>query len=59
MIVYLESLAPGQPFKVEYTLRAIRPVKVNAPPAKLYEYYAPENRARSKRTLLRVTATRA
>ena len=46
-ILYLRSLDPGQPVRFTYQLRARYPIRAQAPPSRLYEYYNPENEARS------------
>jgi uncharacterized protein YfaS (alpha-2-macroglobulin family) len=46
-IVYLRDLRPDRPLALRYRLRAAMPAKVAAPPATVYEYYAPDRRAQS------------
>ncbi len=55
-ILYLRGLEPGQPLQLTYRLTATMPVKVAVPPAVVYEYYTPENRAESKRGELEAVA---
>lgn len=47
IIVYLRSLAPNQPMTLSYRLNATMPVKITAPPARVYEYYNPARQAES------------
>jgi len=56
VIVYLRELSPGSPLKLEYTLRPTMPVTVTVPPARVYEYYAPEREAHSAAGRLTVIA---
>jgi hypothetical protein len=56
VIVYLTGLAQDQPLQLTYRLRALMPVKVAAPGARVYEYYAPERQGHSPVTALTVTA---
>src|SRR5207247_4399798 len=46
VIVYLRSLEPGTPLKLEYGLRATLPVKVTVPAARVYGYYEPPEQGR-------------
>jgi len=41
-IVYLRSLEPGKPLRLQYRLRATMPVKVTAAGGRVYEYYDPD-----------------
>ena len=41
-IVYLRELPPGKTLVLHYRLQATMPVKITAPPARVYEYYNPE-----------------
>jgi CD109 antigen len=58
VIVYLTGLPAGapKPLELNYRLRATTPVKVRAPGARAYEYYAPERQGQSAGTELTVTA---
>lgn len=47
VIVYLRSLAANQPMTLTYRLNATMPVKITAPPARVYEYYNPARQAES------------
>ena len=51
-IVYLRQLEPKKQIKLNYRLRATMPVKVTVPVGKVYEYYNPATKARSKPTKL-------
>jgi hypothetical protein len=55
-IVYLRSLAPAEPLELVYHLRATMPVKITAPPARVYEYYDPDCKAESAPIAMAVAA---
>ena len=55
VIVYLRELAPTEPLKLTYHLRATMAVKAAAPPALAYEYYDPDKQVASAKTVLSVT----
>jgi uncharacterized protein YfaS (alpha-2-macroglobulin family) len=55
-VVYLRQLPPQQPLVLHYRLRATMPVRVTAPPARVYEYYDPDKQVSSAATRLTVTA---
>ncbi|MBM4046613.1 MAG: hypothetical protein FJ279_15995, partial [Planctomycetes bacterium] len=44
-VLYVRSVAPRRRIAFRYGLRALRPLRVQVPPARVYEYYYPENRA--------------
>ncbi len=48
VILYLRELSNLSPFKFDYDLRAKYPLRVQAPPSAVYEYYQPKNRAEAK-----------
>ena len=48
VIVYFKGLEPGQPLTLKYRLKATMPVKLQAPPAVVYEYYDPEKQSTSQ-----------
>jgi len=52
VVVYLRQLAPGAPCVLSYRLRATMPVRVTAPPARVYEYYDPDRAADGSATTL-------
>lgn len=54
VVVYLRSLSPASPLIVRYRLTATMPVKITAPPAKVYEYYDPSKSAESSPKALTV-----
>ena len=56
VIVYLRSLEPGTPLKLEYGLRATLPVKVTVPAARVYEYYDPQKQGRGAEMKMTVKA---
>ncbi|MBL8797526.1 MAG: hypothetical protein JNM56_26740, partial [Planctomycetia bacterium] len=47
LIIYLRSLEPGQPLELNYQLRAVLPVRVTTPAARVYEYYDPARQAQT------------
>jgi uncharacterized protein YfaS (alpha-2-macroglobulin family) len=47
LIIYLRGLEPGQPLELNYQLRAVLPVRVTAPAARVYEYYDPAKQAQT------------
>ena len=51
-ILYLTSLAAGEPLRFAYSLRAKYPLRVKTPPSSVYEYYQPDKRAESRTTEL-------
>jgi uncharacterized protein YfaS (alpha-2-macroglobulin family) len=53
-IVYLRGLEPGKPLQLTYRLRAELPVKVAVPPARVYEYYDPDQQGFSRAVNVRV-----
>ncbi len=55
-ILYLRDLAPKATLTLNYDLRATMPVKVEATPAVVYEYYNPDHRATSSPATLAVSA---
>jgi hypothetical protein len=44
LILYLETLRPGQTLRLPVRLRARFPVRAVTPPSTVYEYYNPDNR---------------
>jgi uncharacterized protein YfaS (alpha-2-macroglobulin family) len=58
VIVYLRELRPGRPLALSYHLRATMPVKVEAAPARAYEYYNRDRTASGKPTRFTVAETR-
>ena len=52
VILYLREIPNGQPFQFEYSLRAKYPLRVQAPPSAVYEYYQPKNRAQTQPVIL-------
>ncbi len=54
--VYLRGLPASEALKLSYHLRARMAVKITAPGARVYEYYAPEREGRSPTVALTVTA---
>ena len=44
VVVYLRGLKPGLPLILNYTLTATMPVKIEVPPARVYEYYDPDTK---------------
>ncbi len=57
-VVYLRALPPAEPLELTYHLRATMPVKLTVPPARVYEYYNPDQQAFASATPLTVTAGR-
>jgi hypothetical protein len=57
VVVYLRELPAGKPLVLRYQLQATMPVKVTAPPARVYEYYDPDREAHSQPTMLEVSET--
>lgn len=55
IIVYLRSLKRDETVVFRYRLKALFPVEASAPPAKIYEYYKPENERITKPQQLTVT----
>ena len=55
-LLYLSALRPGQSRTYKVHLESRLPLRVQARPAVIYEYYRPENRARSRPWRLRVAA---
>ena len=53
-IIYLRGLGAGQTLELQYGLRATMPIKVQVPPAEVYEYYNPDRRATGRPSLLEV-----
>ena len=51
-ILYLTSLAAGEPLRFAYSLRAKYPLRIQTPPSSVYEYYQPAKRAVSRPTEL-------
>lgn len=47
VVLYVRSAAPKRRIRFSYELRALRPLRVQIPPAHVYEYYQPENRAQT------------
>jgi uncharacterized protein YfaS (alpha-2-macroglobulin family) len=58
VIVYLRSLAPKAPLELSYRLRATMAAKVQAPGARVYEYYDPDREGHSTGARFTVTAQR-
>jgi uncharacterized protein YfaS (alpha-2-macroglobulin family) len=56
VILYLRELSNAAPFLFNYSLRAKYPLRVQAPPSTVYEYYQPQNRAVSKTAAMQVEA---
>jgi hypothetical protein len=54
IIVYLRELAPGKPVCIRYRLEATMPVRITVPPARIYEYYDPDNQGTSQPTQMDV-----
>ena len=54
LILYLRDLPPGAALRLPVRLRARFPVRAQAPPALVYEYYHPANRQQTRPTRLRV-----
>lgn len=48
VILYLRELSESTPFQFSYSLRAKYPLRVQTPPSVVYEYYQPQNHARSE-----------
>jgi uncharacterized protein YfaS (alpha-2-macroglobulin family) len=48
VIFYLDGLESQQKFSLQYRLRARQVVKAKTRPARIYEYYNPENTATAK-----------
>ncbi len=48
VILYLRDISNSNLFQFTYSLRAKYPLRVQAPPSTVYEYYQPSNRAQSK-----------
>jgi uncharacterized protein YfaS (alpha-2-macroglobulin family) len=55
IVIYLRQLAPRVPLRLRYRLQATMPVKITVPPARVYEYYDPDNNAETPPTQLTVT----
>ena len=53
-ILYLINLKPNQKLQFQYRLRATMPVRVAVPGAQVWEYYAPDRRARTTSTRFEV-----
>ena len=53
-ILYLINLKPNQELQFQYRLRATMPVRVAVPGAQVWEYYAPDRRARTTSTRFEV-----
>jgi uncharacterized protein YfaS (alpha-2-macroglobulin family) len=56
VILYLRGISNEAPFQFDYSLRAKYPLRVQAPPSAVYEYYQPKNRAESKPVMLQALA---
>ncbi len=54
VIVYLRGLETGKPLSIKYRLDATMPVNITTPPAKVYEYYDPDNRNSTQPTRIQV-----
>jgi hypothetical protein len=54
VLLYLRDLPAGARLQLPYALRATLPVKVTAPGARVYEYYAPERQGHSRPVALAV-----
>lgn len=52
--LYLTALPAGESFHTDYQLRAIIPGKTTVPAAEVWEYYAPEFRAHSGQSTMKV-----
>lgn len=46
IIVYLRQLSPTEPLELNYSLRATMPVRIQVPPAQVYEYYDPDRNSK-------------
>jgi uncharacterized protein YfaS (alpha-2-macroglobulin family) len=55
VILYLDGLESKQTFSIQYRLRARQVVRAKTRPAKIYEYYNPENSATAKPQSIAVT----
>ncbi len=53
-ILYLRALPADKPFTFDYQLKAKYPVKARIEPARVYEYYQPDNRAESQPFMVEV-----
>ena len=51
-IIYLRELDQRKKLELRYRLRATMPVRVNVPPAQVYEYYDPDKRGKSQAVIL-------
>jgi uncharacterized protein YfaS (alpha-2-macroglobulin family) len=56
IILYLREISHLEPFQFEYALRAKYPLRVQAPPSAVYEYYQPRNRAQTQPLFLQALA---
>jgi uncharacterized protein YfaS (alpha-2-macroglobulin family) len=56
VLVYLRGLAPDKLLEMTYRLRAMMPVQITAPGARVYEYYDPDRQGRSPDVRLTVRA---
>jgi alpha-2-macroglobulin-like protein len=54
-IVYLRELKPSESLELSYRLRAVMPVKITAPAARVYEYYNPDRQAATAPVALTVS----
>ena len=45
VVAYVRSTAPQRRLRFSYELMALRPLRVQVPPSRVYEYYQPQNRA--------------
>ncbi|MDP6505505.1 MAG: hypothetical protein QF886_17920, partial [Planctomycetota bacterium] len=48
IIIYLDSLGPSSELEIRYFLTPAFPCRAKLPSTEIYEYYTPENRARTK-----------
>lgn len=55
IVLYFGEVRPGETVRFSYGLKPRYPVKVKTPSSQAYEYYTPENRARTKPVRLEVT----
>lgn len=47
-IIYVRNIQPKKTLHFEYRLTARYPIRAKAPPARVYEYYNPQNEAQTQ-----------
>lgn len=55
-ILYLRTLEPATPYRFQYELAPLYPIRAQIPPSEVYEYYRPENRDHTQAHTIEVVA---